>query len=145
MNIIWQLILAFLSTIGFSILFSTPKKEVPYAGIAGGMAWGLYSIMTNLFHSNIAGTLFGALTVGLLGELLARIRKKPAILYITSGIVPLVPGAGMYYTMLAVLDNDFILAANKGVETFFIAAAIAVGVIISSAFSRSINRVKHKD
>lgn len=137
--------LAFLSTIGFSVLFNSPKKEVFFAGVTGGLAWGSYIVMTKFFQSTIAGSFFGALTVGLLGEFLARLRKKPATLYITAGIVPLVPGAGMYYTMLAVIDNDFIRAANKGAETFFIAAAIAVGVIISSAFSRSINRVKLKE
>lgn len=145
MNIIKELIQAYFSTIGFSVLFSTPKKAVPYTGIAGALAWSLYSITTNIFDSNVAGTFFGALTVGLLGELLARKLKKPAILFITPGIIPLVPGAGMYYTMLAVINNDFIMAANKGVETFFIAASIAVGIIISSGFSRSIKRVKSKE
>ncbi|MBU5257410.1 threonine/serine exporter family protein [Tissierella praeacuta] len=145
MNIIKQLILSFMSTIGFSVLFSSPKENLIYAGIAGSMGWTIYYITANLLHSNIIGTFFGAITVGLLGELLARLCKKPATIYITSGIVPLVPGAGMYYTMLAIIENDFNLAANKGVETFFIAITIAIGIIISSGFSKSIKRVKQKD
>lgn len=145
MDIIKELVLAFLSTIGFSILFSTPKKEIAFVGFTGALSWGLYIVMTKLFQSNISGTFFGAITVGLLGELLARIRKKPAILYITPGIVPLVPGAGMYYTMLAIIEKDFTMATNKGVETFLIAIAIAIGIIISSGFSRSIKRVKYKE
>lgn len=134
-----------MSTVGFSILFSSPKNTIGYAGFTGAIGWILYSITSEIFHSNIAGTFFGAITVGLLGELLARLCKKPATIYITSGIIPLVPGAGMYYTMLAIIKNDFTMAATKGVETFFIAAAIAVGIIISSGFSRSIKRVKQKD
>lgn len=145
MDIIKQLILSFMSTVGFSILFSSPREDLGYAGIGGSIGWTLYYITAHLFHSNIIGTFFGAITVGLLGELLARLCKKPATIYITSGIVPLVPGAGMYYTMLAIIENDFSLAANKGVETFFIAVTIAVGIIISSGFSRSIKRVKLKD
>ena len=50
----------------------------------------------------------------------------------------------MYYTMLALVRKDFLLAANKGTETFFIAAAISIGIIISTSLSRSINRVKNK-
>ncbi|CAK7022303.1 threonine/serine exporter family protein [Tissierella carlieri] len=145
MDIIKQLVLSFLSTIGFSVLFSSPKETLGYAGLNGSIGWTLYYITTKVFHSNITGTFFGAVTVGLLGEFLARLRKKPATIFITSGIVPLVPGAGMYYTMLAIIENDFTMAATKGVETFFIAAAIAVGIIISSGFSRSIRRVKLKD
>lgn len=145
MSIISEFILAFFCTIGFSILFSVPQVAVPYTGLTGGLGMVLYSITTDIFQSNVAGTFFGALTVGLLGELWARKRKKPATLFITPGIIPLVPGAGMYYTMLAIINKDFFLAAHKGAETFFIAAAIAVGIIISSAFSRSIKRVKFKD
>lgn len=145
MEIFKQLIISFLSTIGFSILFNSPKETLGYTGIAGASGWILYTITTKLFSSNIAGSFFGALTVGILGELLARLSKKPATLYITPGIIPLVPGAGMYYTMLALIKNDFNMATSKGVETFFIAAAISIGIIISSTFSRSIKRVRQKD
>lgn len=145
MVIIKQLILSFISTIGFSVLFSSPKKTLGYNGLTGAIGWTIYFITANIFRSNIAATFLGALTVGLLGEFLARVCKKPATIFITSGIIPLVPGAGMYYTMLAIIENDFTMAATKGVETFFVATAIAVGVIISSAFSRSIKRVKLKD
>lgn len=145
MNIFIELILAYLTTVGFSILFSAPKASVPYAGIAGALAWSLYSISFKISASSILATFIGALTVGILGEFLARILKKPATLFITPGIIPLVPGAGMYYTMLHVIEKDFIMAANKGVETFFIAAAISIGIIISTGFSRSIKRVRFKD
>ncbi len=76
---------------------------------------------------------------------MARYYKKPATVYIIPGIVPLVPGAGMYYTMLALVSKDFYTAINKGTETFFIAAAISLGIIISTSLSRSIKRMKHKN
>ena len=95
--------------------------------------------------SNIVGTFFASIVVGILGELFARHFKKPATVYIIPGIVPLVPGAGMYYTMLALVEKDFSLAANRGTETFFLAAAISIGIITSTSLSRSINRVKHKN
>ena len=145
MELIKQFILSFISTVGFSILFSAPKETLSYAGFVGASGWSIYYITSNLFSSNIAGTFFAALTVGLLGEVFARSNKKPATLYITPGILPLVPGAGMYYTMFALVEKDFLLAADKGAETFFIAAAIAIGIIISSIFSISITRVRQKD
>jgi uncharacterized membrane protein YjjB (DUF3815 family) len=144
-EILKQLIISFLSTIGFSILFSSPKETLFHTGIAGASGWILYFITTNLFNSNIVGSFFGALTVGILGEIFARLNKKPATLYITPGIIPLVPGAGMYYTMLALIENDFTTATSNGVETFFISAAISIGIIISSVLSKSIKRVRQKD
>lgn len=145
MVIIKQFVFSLLSTIGFAILFSIPRDSILKSGLVGALGWIGFYITSTYLKSNIAGTFFAAITVGVLGELLARHYKKPATVYIIPGIVPLVPGAGMYYTMLALVDNDFFLAANKGTETFFIASAISIGVIISTSLSRSIKRVKYKD
>ena len=145
MEIIKQFVFSFLSTIGFAVLFNSPKKSIVHAGLVGAIGWMFYYISFITMDSYVASTFFGALTVGLLGEFLARKNKKPATLYITAGIIPLVPGAGAYYTMLYLIENNFSQAATKGVETLFIAAAISMGIIISSLFSRSIKRVRQKD
>jgi uncharacterized membrane protein YjjB (DUF3815 family) len=144
MVIIKQFIFSFLSTIGFAVLFSIPKGSIIKSGIAGASGWVTFYISSMYFESHVAGTFFAAIVVGILGELLARYYKKPATVYIIPGIVPLVPGAGMYYTMLALVEKDFYTAANKGTETFFIAAAISIGIIVSTSLSSSIKRVKHK-
>jgi len=143
--IVKELIMSFLCTLGFSVLFSLPKGALLYSGFVGAAGWGVFSIISSMFQSNIVGSFFGAITVGILGELLARYSKKPATLYITPGIVPLVPGAGMYYTMVALIQSDFNMALSSGLETFFIATSISIGIIISSTFSRSIIMFKLKD
>lgn len=144
MAIIKELTFSFMSTIGFAVLFNCPKSSVVYAGLTGAIGWMLYYIAFTISKNYVVATFIGALTVGLLGEVLARKNKKPATLYITAGIIPLVPGAGAYYTMLHLIENEFSLAAAKGVETLFIAAAISIGVIISSISSKSIKRVRQK-
>lgn len=142
MEFVKQIILALLATIGFSVLFASPKSSLFFSGLTGAFGWFVYLIGLNLFNSNIVGTFLAALGIGVLGEFFAKYMKKPATLYITSGIIPLVPGAGMYYTMFAMIGSDFDLALEKGVETFFLATAIAVGIIVSSAFFKTINKVK---
>ena len=144
MNIIKLFLFSYLSTVGFAILFGIPKKSIIKSGFIGAIGWIVFYITSKYLNSNITGTFFAAIIVGILGELFARHYKKPATVYIIPGIVPLVPGAGMYYTMLALVRKDFYLAANKGTETFFIAAAISVGIIMSTSLSHSINRVKFK-
>ena len=144
MNIIKLFLFSYLSTVGFAILFGIPKKSIIKSGFIGAIGWVIFYTTSKYLNSNITGTFFAAIIVGILGELFARHYKKPATVYIIPGIVPLVPGAGMYYTMLALVRKDFYLAANKGTETFFIAAAISVGIIMSTSLSHSINRVKFK-
>lgn len=145
MEALKQFLFSFLSTIGFSVFFSSPKNSIIHTGIIGGLGWIVYFMTFNISSNKIISSFFGALTVGLLGELLARYYKKPATVYITPGIISLVPGAGTYYTMLYLVENDFSKAAYLGTQTLFIAAAIAIAIIISSTFSRSIKRVRQRD
>jgi uncharacterized membrane protein YjjB (DUF3815 family) len=145
MEVLKQFIFSFLSTIGFAVLFSSPKESIGKSGFVGATGWVVYFLTYNLLQGKVAGTFCAALSVGILGEILARYYKKPATVYIIPGIVPLVPGAGMYYTMLALVEKDFLMAANTGTETLFIAASISVGIIISTTLSKSIKRVRQKD
>ncbi|EOD00647.1 threonine/serine exporter family protein [Caldisalinibacter kiritimatiensis] len=140
MYILNQLIYAFLSAIGFSIIFHIPKDSVIKSGLAGALGWVVFLITKTNLSSPVAGAFWGAITVGILGELFARFFKKPATVFIIPGIVPLVPGAGMYYTMSAITESRFIDAANIGSETLFVAASIASGILVSSSISRMIKR-----
>jgi len=144
MEFIKSFIFSFCGTIGFSIIFKTPRDSLIKTGILGGLGWVINLFMTNLFNSPVTGMFFAALTVGILGEILATHFKKPATIFIIPGIITLVPGAGMYYTMLALIKKEFYNAIKTGTETIFIAAAIAIGIILSSTLSKSIKRVKGK-
>lgn len=140
MILLKQFIFSFLASFSFAVFFRAPKKSLFATGITGAIGWVVYF----LFGTTVTSAFLGALTVGILGETFARAHKKPATIYITPGIIPLVPGAGTYYTMLSLLKNDYTLFAKYAVETFFTAAAIAIGVIFSSIFSMSIKQFKRK-
>lgn len=133
-----EFIYAFLSTLGFSIIFNIPKDSIIKSGLTGALGWVVYLFINIHYSSKVAGAFLGALAVGMIGEIMARLFKKPATVYIIPGIVPLVPGAGMYYTMLSVIEKNFIEAANIGSETLFIAASISSGIIISTTLNKTI-------
>ena len=145
MNFLKDFILSTISTMGFAILLGSPSSSILKSGIIGGIGWTAMVLIDYKFNSLIFASFFAALLVGSLGEAFAKKDKKPATVYIIPGIIPLVPGAGMYYTMLALVENDFLESAMKGTETFFIAIAISIGITISTALSRSIKRVKFLD
>lgn len=145
MVIIKTLIFAFLSTVGFSVLFTTPKDSIVKAGIVGSIGWGLYYISSLVLNNSIISTLIASISIGIVGELFAKYYKKPATVFIIPGIIPLVPGAGMYYTMLELVEKNYYAAVDMGTETFFLAAAISIGLIISTTLSTSIKRAKSKN
>lgn len=139
-----QFVYAFLSTAGFAVFFNIPRDSVIKSSFGGAISWIVYIISSKLFSSSIASTFLAAITVGFLGELMAKHFRKPASIFIIPGIVPLVPGAGMYYTMLAIIDKNFTSAAEFGTEAIFIAITIAIGIIVSSSFSRVLFNQKLK-
>lgn len=142
MLIIEQLVFAFVCTIGFSILFNIPKDSIAKTGLIGALGWIVFFSLNQAYNSPVGSAFIASLTIGLLGESFARFFKKPATVYITPGIIPLVPGASSYYTMLAIIEKRFMDAADLGTETLLIAISIASGIIIASSISKIFSRKK---
>jgi uncharacterized membrane protein YjjB (DUF3815 family) len=84
----------------------------------------------------------GALAVGLISEILARKRRMPATVFIIPGLIPLVPGYGLYYSMLKIIEADYAAATEIGVETMLVAVSISSAVIVSTSIGRKFKRKK---
>jgi uncharacterized membrane protein YjjB (DUF3815 family) len=80
--------------------------------------------------------MLGALCVGACSEFCAVLMRKPATVYIVPGIIPLVPGGGMYETMLFSVQGNMDAAAVTGFRTLTAAGAIAVGIALASSLAR---------
>ena len=61
-------------------------------------------------------------------ELLARLLKTPATLFVVPAILPLVPGGALYYTMENVVHGRLDAARVYGQQTLIVALAIAAGI-----------------
>ena len=72
----------------------------------------------------------------LFAEVMARIRKFPAIAYLVVSAFPLLPGGGIYYTMSHAVHGDMVLFSQQGMQTVSIAGAMAVGILLVSTFFR---------
>lgn len=133
-------IFSFLSTFGFGIIFNIPRKQLVFASLAGAAGWMVYSILVNRFEAIIMAAFAGAFVVGLLSEFMAKARSVPATIFVIPGIIPLVPGYGIYYSMRKIIDYDYIEAMEVGTETFLVALAISCAVILTTSIGRKIKR-----
>lgn len=129
-NLIIEFIFAFLGTLGFTFIFNVPLRHIPTASIIGGLGWVTYQIAV-FYSSPISIACFlGACTVGLTSDIAARVFKDAATIFVIPGVLPLVPGAGTYNTMLAIVEGDLKLAASTGVQTLSMAGSIALGLLV---------------
>lgn len=133
-----QLLYAFLAAVGFAVIFNSPKTTLIKAGINGSIGWIVFALSKDIFSSSVVASFVAALTVGIVGEVFAKIFKKPSTTFIIPGIIPLVPGAGIYYTMLALTKQSFLNAAEAGSQTLLVSISLASGIVISSSLNRAI-------
>ena len=132
-----QFIVAMIATLSFAIVFSAPKSELVYCGISGAIGWIFYSIISTTLGAPTLGNVVGALLLTLFSRSLACKRKNPVTVYLISGIFPLVPGAGIYYTSYYLIMNDTANFSTYGLQTLKTAGAIVMGIILGMAFPQS--------
>jgi uncharacterized membrane protein YjjB (DUF3815 family) len=144
MTLLYNGIISLLSTLGFAVLFNIPRRHLLTASVNGALGWILYTLILYWGGSVIPACFVGAVTVGLVGELLANLYRKPATIFIIPGIIPFVPGYGIFYTMNSIMLQNFTEAVSKGSESLLIAVAIASGLIVSSSLGRIIRTKTRK-
>jgi len=131
-----QTTVAFVSTIAFAIIFHTPKKQYVFGGLVGAFGWLIYIIYVHFTGDPVFASFFAALGLTYLGRIFSFLRRAPLPLFVTSGIFPIVPGAGIYYTGFHIFMNDNAAALATGLETIKIAIAIALGIGIVISLPR---------
>jgi uncharacterized membrane protein YjjB (DUF3815 family) len=137
-----QVVAAYFVTIFFSIMFNTSKKQLFISGIVGALGWWGYLIMVHNGYSVVTGSFIGALIVSLLSFIFSRFRKSPVTIFQIPGIIPLVPGMGMYRTLYAVIDEDYSAVAKHLFETLQIAGSIAVAMMLVFSLRTVIDQQK---
>ncbi len=131
-----QCLFAALGCIGFSILFNIHGPGVILCAIGGGLSWLVYRAAGELGCSDIVCYFWSALFASVYSETMARVRKYPAISYLVVSIFPLIPGAGVYYTMTYAVLGQMDQFARQGMHTAAIAGIMAVGILLGSTVFR---------
>ena len=92
------------------------------------VGWLAYELAVMLGVGAVTANLLAVIPLTLLARLFAIWLKAPVTVFLLSGIFPLVPGAGIYYTAYYFIQNDNLQMAATAAETVKIAAALAIGI-----------------
>lgn len=135
-SILTQCLFCLIGCIGFSILFNIHGPGGVLCALGGMLAWAVYCLVLQVWGSDIAAYFWAALAASVYSEIMARVRRYPAISYLVVSIFPLIPGAGVYYTMNHAVRGDMDLFATQGMHTAAIAGIMAVGILLGSTAFR---------
>lgn len=127
-----MILTAAVGTLGYCLLINVKRNKIVYGCLGGVVSTFLYCACVEAGLTPLLQNLIPAAVVTLYAEVLARVIKAPATVFLIPSIIPLVPGGRLYYTMRAIVDGDADSAKIYAMETIVIALGIAVGIVVIS-------------
>lgn len=137
-----QVIVAFVASLGFAIIFNIRGIKLIFAAIGGGLSWFCYLYLTNDGISSILSLFISSIIFSIYSEICARYLKTPVTTIVICALIPLVPGAGMYNTMYETILGNIKGAVELGLNTLASAGALALGVIFVSTITKQVTNIK---
>lgn len=135
-SILVQLISCGLASLGFALLFKTSVKQSIYAGIGGLINCGCYLIVLELYNSYFMAVFAGAAFVAGYAFVMSRIHRSPTTIFLTTSIMPVIPGATLFYMMHGFVQKDFALASHQAFVLMQTCIAIAFGFLLVDIVTR---------
>lgn len=134
-----EIVMAIIGSIGFGMLYNVRNKNLIAVGVGGALAWGTYLLLYSFINNETVCYFIVSVAVSLFAEVMARLLKAPTTVFLTPSLIPLVPGASLYYSMTFMFSGNLELFTGKAFATLQLAGALALGVIFSSVVMKFIN------
>ncbi len=134
---------SFVACAGFVLVFNVHGKGAALCALGGAITWGAYCAVQALGCGSLLCFLIATCVAAVYAEVMARVRKYPAISYLVISLLPLIPGAGIYYAAQQALQGNMTLAAGYGTTTLATAGVMAAGILVVSTLVRMCKGVNY--
>lgn len=138
-TLLQQVLPCMIACIGFGVVFNVHGPGMLLCAAGGVLTWAVYRLTMYLGGTELMAFFWGTFASALYSEIMARIRKCPAIGYLVIAIFPLIPGAGVYYTMRHAVRGEMDLFVSEGMHTAAEAGIMAIAILLVSTTVRMIN------
>ena len=138
-NIAVQLISCGIASMGFALFFKAAFKQSVYAGIGGTFTCACYAGVLALHGNNFTATMAGAVFVAGYSYVMSRVHKAPSTIFLTTSVMPVIPGATLFYMMHGFVQADYHLALQQTLLLFQTCLAISFGFILIEILTRYIS------
>ncbi len=133
-----QILTGFWGTLGFAVLFNIKGKRMVAVSVGGLVSWMLFCILNHFIESEAVNYFLVALMMSFYAEVMARVMKTPTTTFLTTTLVPLIPGGSLYYTMAYAFSGNLESFVQKAIDTLQLASALALGIIVSTMVTKVI-------
>ena len=131
MKAVLQLITAFAGYLGFALLFNVRGRKLLPVGLGALLTWGTCLLSGLVIPSEACCYFLASVLLTIYAEVMARVEKSPATVFLTGGVIPLIPGSSLYTTMSCAIQSDWTGFSRQGLHTLILALAIALGILFT--------------
>lgn len=136
MHYLIQLLTAYLGALGFGTIYNLHGKKLLFASLGGLLAWVVYLTVNQFTDSPYPCAFIASVALTLYSELMARLHKTPVTIFLVTSAIPLIPGAGLYRSVRALMLRNAEAAAQQGTYTLLFAASMAAGITVTTLLFR---------
>ena len=135
-SILASILPSFIGCFGFCVIFNLHGKGSLLCALGGMLAWVLYKLCLVLGCGDLMALFWATLLAATYSEVMARVRRCPALAYLVIAIFPLIPGAGVYFTMNYAVQGNMEQFISKGMHTAAEAGIMAVAILLAATSVR---------
>ena len=139
-SILIQMIACGVGTLGFGLLFQATLKQSVWAGAGGIINFSCYLIVMYYTGNDFIAVMAGSMSVAIFAYIMSRAHRAPATIYLTTSIMPVIPGATLFYIMHGLVHSDYSMATQQTIKAVWTCMAIAFGFMIVELLTRYLRK-----
>ncbi len=140
-QLIWS---SFGGTFFFAFLQEAPRRSILPSAILGSLSCIVYYVSLLWLDSTLVSLFLGAFVIAFTSEIFSRWLKMPTTTFISTAIIPLVPGIALFLTMLSMVEQNYLEFLSRGIMAALQIGAMAMGLAVDSFVMNLFYSVKYK-
>ncbi len=130
----WFLVLAIVvASSAFTVIFNATKNDFPYILMSGVITYGVLHL-SSLFFTTIISLLISAFAIGVVSNLFAKLKDRPAAIVQLPGIIYLVPGSIGLTGISHIFQKDIVTGLAAGTQMILFAITIVAALFMANIF-----------
>jgi len=130
-------LVSFIACVGFVLVFNIHGYGNLLCALGGGITWAAYCLMSSFGCGSLLCCFVATVVAAVFAEIMARVRKYPATSYLVISLLPLIPGAGIYYAAQQAMQGNASGFLSHGTQTLSTAGVMAVGILLVMSVVRA--------
>ena len=138
-----MVVLSYVASVGFGVVFRIPVKDLWLAGLGGALARIALIVLTPLTSSRLLYMTIAASAAALYAEFFAVKRRQPSTYFIYPSIIPLIPGDLFFFALTGLFLGNRATVETNGINCLVSLAGLCMGFVLSSAVVIHVRRMKY--